>query len=90
MTTCSIADLEKVAVIFEAADVDKDASLNSVELTTLIQQCNPKVRFSVVQLEAIVQEVSSSSSTSHATYVAPLFAHESSLACCDHSGFGAV
>lgn len=57
MATCSIADLQKVAIIFEAADLDKDARLNSAELTTLIKQCNPKVCFSVVQLEAIVQEV---------------------------------
>ena len=57
MTTSIIADFDKVAIIFEAADVDKDATLNSAELMKLIQQCNPKVCFSVVQLEAIVQEV---------------------------------
>ena len=53
------ADLQKVAIIFQAFDVDKDARLNGLELTKLIQQCNPSVCFSVVQLEAIVQEVSS-------------------------------
>lgn len=81
MTTLSIADLEKVAIIFEAADIDQDARLDSAELKELIQQCNPNVCFSVVQLEAIVQEVFSQSSTSHATYVPLLCACESSLAC---------
>lgn len=57
MTTRSVADLGKVGFIFEAADIDKDGTLNSAELTKLIQQCNPKTIFSVVQLEAIVQEV---------------------------------
>lgn len=57
MATCGKADLRKVAVIFETFDIDKDARLNSAELTKLIQQCNPKIRFSVVQLEAMVEEV---------------------------------
>ena len=57
MANGGTADLEKVAMIFEAFDVDKDARLNGQELTKLIQQCNPSVCFSVVQLEAIVQEV---------------------------------
>lgn len=62
MARRGIADLHKVSMIFEAFDVDKDARLNGLELTNLIQQCNPSVCFSVVQLEAIVQEVSSVSS----------------------------
>lgn len=57
MARRGIADLHKVSMIFEAFDVDKDARLNGLELTNLIQQCNPSVCFSVVQLEAIVQEV---------------------------------
>ena len=51
------ADLKKVAVIFEAFDVDQDGKLDSTELTTLIQQCNPSVCFSKIQLEAITEEV---------------------------------
>lgn len=57
------ADLQKVAMIFEAFDLDKDARLNDLELTKLVQQCNPSVCFSVVQLQAIVQEVASMSSS---------------------------
>ena len=57
MATCGKADLKKVAIIFEAFDIDKDARLSSAELTKLIQHCNPKVCFSVVQLEAMVEEV---------------------------------
>ena len=52
--------LHKVATIFEAFDADRDAKLNRAELTTLIQQCNPGVLFSEVQLDAITREVSDS------------------------------
>lgn len=57
MATFGIADLNKIAIIFETFDIDEDARLNGAELKKLIQQCNPKVCFSDIQLQAIVEEV---------------------------------
>ncbi len=51
------ADLRKVSCIFESFDIDKDAKLSAQELKALIQQCNPSVSFTDVQLQAIVGEV---------------------------------
>lgn len=64
-----MADLNKIAIMFEAFDIDKDARLNGAELTKLIQQCNPKVCFSVVQLDAIVEEVPIIVETLHVSLV---------------------
>ena len=52
-----LTDLNKVSVIFEAFDCDKDARLNEAELKQLIQRCNPSILFSAVQLQAIISEV---------------------------------
>jgi Ca2+-binding EF-hand superfamily protein len=51
------ADLRKVSSIFESFDIDKDSKLSAQELKALIQQCNPTVTFTDVQLQAIVAEV---------------------------------
>ena len=61
MANGGIADLKKVAIIFEAFDSDRDARLNGVELTKLIQSTNANICFSLIQLEAIVHEVFSMS-----------------------------
>lgn len=50
--------LQKVSVIFETFDADRDGKLSKAELTILIQRCNPSVAFSQVQLNAITDEVS--------------------------------
>ena len=65
--------LRKVAAIFQAFDTDRDAKLNRAELTTLIQQCNPGVLFSEVQLDAITREVARLQSLSkiYATVASP-------------------
>jgi len=60
MTSNAQADLRKVSSIFESFDIDKDAKLSSQELQALIQQCNPSVNFTDVQLQAIVGEVNTS------------------------------
>jgi hypothetical protein len=57
MTSNAQADLRKVSSIFESFDIDKDAKLSAQELKALIQQCNPSVTFTDVQLQAIVGEV---------------------------------
>ncbi|KAL0035288.1 hypothetical protein WJX79_010558 [Trebouxia sp. C0005] len=51
------ADLRKISSIFESFDIDKDAKLSAQELKALIQQCNPSITFTDVQLQAIVGEV---------------------------------
>ena len=56
-------DLRKVSAIFEAFDLDEDARLNKAELEALIQQCNPTVSFSEVQLQAIIDEVNNGGSS---------------------------
>ncbi|DBB15235.1 TPA: hypothetical protein ACH3X3_004237 [Trebouxia sp. C0006] len=57
MTSNAQADLRKVSSIFESFDIDKDAKVSAQELKALIQQCNPSVTFTDVQLQAIVGEV---------------------------------
>ncbi|KAL0018821.1 hypothetical protein WJX77_002212 [Trebouxia sp. C0004] len=51
------ADLKKISSIFESFDIDTDSKLSAQELKALIQQCNPSVIFTDVQLQAIVGEV---------------------------------
>ena len=58
----SRGNLRKVSAIFEAFDRDKDVRLNKAELEALIQQCNPTVSFSEVQLQAIIDEVNNGDS----------------------------
>ncbi len=57
MASNAQADLRKVSSVFESFDIDKDAKLSAQELKALIQQCNPSVTFTDVQLQAIVGEV---------------------------------
>lgn len=57
MASSAQADLRKVSFIFESFDIDKDAKLSAQELQALIQQCNPSITFTDVQLQAIVGEV---------------------------------
>lgn len=57
MASSAQADLRKVSFIFELFDIDKDAKLSAQELKALIQQCNPSITFTDVQLQAIVGEV---------------------------------
>ncbi|KAL0018839.1 hypothetical protein WJX77_012016 [Trebouxia sp. C0004] len=51
------ADLKKISSIFESFDIGTDSKLSAQELKALIQQCNPSVIFTDVQLQAIVGEV---------------------------------
>ena len=96
MATCGIADLNKIVIIFEAFDTDKDERLNAAELTKLIQHCNPKVCFSVVQLEAVVEEVSLMFKTLRTQLTLRFYALMSCVLLAflvkrtDHLGFGAV
>ncbi len=57
------ADLRKVSSIFGSFDIDKDSKLSAQELKALIQQCNPSVSFTDVQLQAIVGEVNNITSS---------------------------
>ena len=53
------SDYEKLSTIFHAFDRDVDGKLSRAELTALIEQSNPLVQLTAVQLGTIVQQVSS-------------------------------
>ncbi len=83
MTSNAQADLRKVSSIFESFDIDKDAKLSAQELKALIQQCNPSVTFTDVQLQAIVGEVNTVSLNQTAS---ACFVSTSCIACVEIVG----
>ena len=46
-----------MSAIFIAFDLNRDGLLDRQELTSLIQQCNPSVELTGVQLDAIILQV---------------------------------